>query len=293
MRSSRRSVRIHRNRVAKTCRSRSSGRRSLPERTAETVVGHPRPRRAPFHRSGDEAGRTVSKVSTRLRSAEADPHIAEMIQDSNGAECPCRSSCFPSRSRAGVRGSLPWCPLPGTRFENPPGERPTSRPCSTDESVAIRLPLPAAVRSCLPWACFPFEVLSFPRLAPGVVHRSKKLPVGRRPAEAVRVPWARSSYRLPGTWPVGPWSCSELQGGPQHPFVGCRHEASRNHFRPFPVPLPPKSVRERELRAVCRPGPDRCRSGPSRRVSRRPPWGFRRQRTLPRKCLLGRARVRN
>ena len=42
------------------------------------------------------------------------------------------------------------------------GEQPTSRLCSTDESVAALPPLPVTKRSFLPWALVPFKVLRLP-----------------------------------------------------------------------------------------------------------------------------------
>jgi hypothetical protein len=111
-------------------------RRPLPKRATEVAVRHPRPKRARVPPRWERSREDRVLVLVRLRSAEADPHITEVVQDSKGAGRLDRSRVVRTLSRAGVRGVLPRLPLPGTRGGRPPGERPSSRPCSTDESVA-------------------------------------------------------------------------------------------------------------------------------------------------------------
>jgi hypothetical protein len=103
-----------------------------------------------------------------------------------GDDAPIRQGEPPLRlqvagTRAEARGPACTIPVPGLSHLGsllPPipegagaGEQPTSRPCSTDESVAALPPLPVTERSFLPWALVPFKVLR-PPLRPGVTRET-------------------------------------------------------------------------------------------------------------------------
>jgi hypothetical protein len=216
----------------------------------------------------------VSRVSMRLRSAEADPHITEVVQDPRGAGRANRGWLVRTLSCAGVHGTLPWHPFPGSRVRCPPGERPTSRPCSTDESVAMRHRfqcLTARVSHGLvspsrssPSRCCPSES----------VRRSVLLPLVVPRAEARGPSWVAFRRRSPVGERVGPLSRREWREGSAASLPGLL-ATPRPGITPcagFVAP-PPKSVRERESRAAFRREP-LVASGFSSGPSRRPPWGL-------------------
>jgi hypothetical protein len=217
----------------------------------------------------------VPWISTRLRSAEADPHIIERDQGSRGAGPIRRSGLVRTLSRAGVRGALPWPPLPGSRVRRPPGERPSSRPCSTDESVAMSRRFQRCIARVSHGLVSPSRSSLF-RCCPAVARcRSTLGPSGRLRAEARGVPWEGVSVRSPGPKQVGPFPRSELRGGFRSiPSWVARDapngDCSPSWFRRYaPEVCPGARVASR-----CPPPRPPLPEGVSTGPSRRPPWGF-------------------
>jgi hypothetical protein len=190
----------------------------------------------------------VSGVSTRLRSAEADPHIIEMIPNPRGAGRPCRSRSVTTLPCAGVRGALPCNPFPGSRVRHPPGERPTSRPCSTDESVATSRRFQRCVARVSHGLVSPSRSSLFRRCPPVPAHRSARVPVFPLRAEARKVPWEGASYRSPGTRRFGPFPAASCEGVPQHPFVGCSRRPVQELLPGLVSPRRPRSLSGSESR---------------------------------------------
>jgi hypothetical protein len=188
-------------------------RRPLPKRATEVAVRHPRPKRARVPPRWERSREDRVLVLVRLRSAEADPHITEVVQDSKGAGRLDRSRVVRTLSRAGVRGVLPRLPLPGTRGGRPPGERPSSRPCSTDESVAAYCRCQQSTARVSHGLVSPSRSSRFRCWSPVAFRRSVGFPVVAVRAEARAVSWASTSRRSPGARWVGPLSCGEPQGG--------------------------------------------------------------------------------
>jgi hypothetical protein len=138
-----------------------------------------------------------------------------------GAFQPKLNGPYPPTRRSSWR--LPRCPLPGSAVSCPPGERPTSRPCSADESVATS-------RRCR---------RGIARVSHGLVSPSRSSRFRCRPprisAPKCRVtrwskPPSRSSKASPGQPPcasrltVGSSVSSSprvVRGAPRHPFEGC------------------------------------------------------------------------
>jgi hypothetical protein len=168
---------------------------------------------------------------------------------SRGAGRSDRNRSVRTLSRAGVRGTLPWYPFPGPRVRCPPRERPTSRPCSTDESVAaqhrcqrcaarvshglVPSPRSSRTRRCPTVPCAPKR--SGPRWSPSEpkpeVRPGKVPPVGRPPGGV--------SVRFPA---------ASGEGGPQHPFVGCSRRPVRRLLPGLVSPRRPRSLSGSESR---------------------------------------------
>jgi hypothetical protein len=223
----------------------------------------------------------VPWVSLMLRSAEADPHITEKVQGPGDAVRSNRGRDVRSLPCAGVRGNLPWSPLPGSRVRCPPGERPTSRPCSADESVATSRRFQRCVARVSHGLVSPSRSSRFRCRPPGLGRRSARVPVGFLRAEARRAPWETSSCRSPGKRGVGPFPAASCEGVPRHPFEGCSQRPVPGLLSGLVSSRRPRSLSGSENRErLFRRSPLVAGGVPSA-LSRRPPWGFRRQRTLP------------
>jgi hypothetical protein len=155
----------------------------------------------------------VSCVSMRLRSAEADPHITEVVQDPRGAGRIDRGRIVRTLSCAGVHGTLPWHPFPGSRVRCPPGERPTSRPCSTDESVALQHRFQCCLARVSHGLVSPSRSSLLRRCPSESVRRSFVFPPVVPRAEARGPSWVAFRRRSPVGRRVGPLSRREWRGG--------------------------------------------------------------------------------
>jgi hypothetical protein len=150
---------------------------------------------------------------------------------------------------------------------------------------------------------------------PAPWRRSVRVPVFARSAEAGWGPWEGPPYRSPGAMGFGPFPAASCEGVPQHPFLGCSRRPVRRLLSFLVSSRRPRSLSGSESRE---PHFRRSRlpllDGVPSALSRRPPWGFLRQRpemptsgisarnsnrrafargSIPRpmRCLVGRARL--
>jgi hypothetical protein len=179
------------------CRSMQLGDRPLPERAERAAVQHPRPRLAPSHRGGPGAGGPCPGSVGCSDPPKRTPTSTRRARDREarwaGAEAPASVSSRAPEFSATFRR---------TRFQVlavscPPGERPTSRPCSADESVATSPPFPAMGRSCLPWAFSPSRSSRIRCCPPETMRRSARVRWRLPRAEARGPSWEGSRRRSP------------------------------------------------------------------------------------------------
>lgn len=176
-------------------------------------------------------------VSVRRRAATT---------ESRSTGCPVEQQCTPvtrrpaNPHRGGSRPPLDsWSTTLSGRFHDrlrrpqgrlrpsrPPEERPTSRLCSTDESVVSHPPLPAEQHSFLPWALFPFKAPSHsapirPCQADGKPLLPNRSSTSAEPARAVclrRTASSRRAIEIPSRVPPlyrAEARCWGAAGGPK------------------------------------------------------------------------------
>jgi hypothetical protein len=234
------------------------GRSGLTSHRSGNGAGGP----CPGSRRGSDPPKRTPTSSRGTRAREVRGQSAEAVWS------------VPSRAPEFVV-PVPRTPLPGSKGRRPPGERPSSRPCSTDESVAMSRRFQRCIARVSHGLVSPSRSSLF-RCCPAVARcRSTLCPSGRLRAEARGVPWEGVSVRSPGPKQVGPFPRSELRGGFRSiPSWVARDapngDCSPSWFRRYaPEVCPGARVASR-----CPPPRPPLPEGVSTGPSRRPPWGF-------------------
>jgi len=195
----------------------------------------PTPRGVPGLVLGDDAPIRLSEPPRRLRFADA-------RAEARGPACT-----FPVPGLSHLGSLLP--PIPEGAGA---GEQPTSRLCSTDESVAALPPLPVTERSFLPWALVPFKVLR-PPLRPRCKTWEARCTLtrsGRRPAIGQDGgPSVPLSARNPSVGSPAATACAATRCGTRSPMA-----------------YPPSAFSTPQRDLAPRPGVPSCCQGDGRRA---------------------------